>query len=930
MWMAMPIAMVVAAPAVAGEMPLYQAAPAWVEKASVPPLSSFEGEPPTMLLFDSQQRVEDGRLWSYADVATRAGSAEALAQLSSLTLPWAPDKGDLIIHEVSILRGDQVIDALAGDKRFAVLRREENLEARQITGVLTATLAVEGVQVGDIVRLRYTTSMKDDALGGHVQGAMGLFAAPLRMGQGRLRVQWYERSGAKWKLLAKDAVVKQQKKGGFNELTVALPLVKQPEMPEDAPLRYRHPPLFELSTFASWADVSKTMAPLYATEGLIAPGSGLAGKLDRLKASGGSPRAKAAAALQLVQDSIRYLAIGMNGGNYVPQTPAQTWTLRYGDCKAKTLLLLALLRGMGIEAEPVLASSAMGDFVPERLPSVAAFDHVLVRATIDGETLWMDGTGSGARIDDLGDTPPFGTVLPVRTAGADLLPIQTRANARPIIDIAIEADESGSVRLPSVFDAVAVLRGPAASMINVALGQLDTKQRADMVRGFFMRQMGQSQFSDVSVAMDAATATTTLKAHGVTATPWRLEDNRHRRSIGRGVNDISFAPDRGRLAWIDIPVATPPPSGVRYRLKLRLPDGGKGYVLEGDQNVSQSIAGFTIKRNVHLRDGLLELDERMDSTGVEIAAAQVPDERDRLATAQALAPRLIAPVKPTFYWDAPYEVLANWSQVKAGEQAFTKAIAEDPEEVSGYSSRANFRWGVGDRKKALADLDKAIAIEPDVDLYLSRADRRFRLGDVPGALADARMARQLDPSAIGAINAVATYLAESDKLDEALVMVDQRIAIGGETRDAYRRLKASLLGTYGDAAKAVELLDAHIAEKPGLTMLLNERCWIKGTRDIMLDSALKDCTRAIETSTYSVAALDSRAMVSFRMGKYEDALQDLTAVLDQVPGKDESQFMRGIVLHRLGRASDGDKDIAIARRINPRIDADYARFGIKP
>ena len=930
MWMAAPIALMVAASAVAGEAPLYQAAPAWVEKASVPPLSRFEGEPPTMLLFDSQQRVEDGRLWSYADVATRAGSAEALAQLSSLTLPWAPDKGDLIIHEVSILRGDQVIDALAGDKRFAVLRREENLEARQITGILTATLAVEGVQVGDIVRLRYTTSMKDDALGGHVQGAMGLFAAPLRMGQGQLRVQWDERSGAKWKLLAKDAVIKQQKKGGFNELTVALPLVKQPEMPEDAPLRYRHPPLFELSTFASWADVSKTMAPLYATEGLIAPGSGLAGELEKLKASGGSPRAKAAAALQLVQDSIRYLAIGMNGGNYVPQTPAQTWTLRYGDCKAKTLLLLALLRGMGIEAEPVLASSSMGDFVPERLPSVAAFDHVLVRATIDGETLWMDGTGSGARIDDLGDTPPFGTVLPVRTAGADLLPIQTRANARPIIDIAIEADESGSIRLPSVFDVVAVLRGPAAAMINVALGQLDTKQRADMVRGFFMRQMGQSQFSDVSVAMDAGSATTTLKAHGVTTTPWRLEDNRYRRRMGRGVDDIGFAPDRGRPAWVDVPVATPVPAGVRYRLKVRLPDGGKDYVLEGDQNVSQSIAGFTIKRIVQLRDGVLELDERMDSTGIEIPAAQVPDERDRLATAKALAPRLIAPAKPTFYWDVPYDVMANWSQVKAGERAFTKAIAEKPDEVSGYSSRANFRWGIGDRKGALADLDKAIAIEPNVDLYVKRADRRFKSGDLPGALADARTARQLDPSSIEAIEAVATYLAESDKLDEALVMVDQRIIIGGETRDAYRRLKANLLGTYGDAAKAVELLDAHIAEKPGMSSLLNQRCWIKGTRNMMLDTALKDCTRAIELSTTTVAALDSRAMVWFRQGEYHNALEDLDAVIDQGPGQEQSLFMRGIALHKLGRGGEGDKDIAKARRLNPRIDADYARFGIKP
>jgi hypothetical protein len=36
------------------------------------------------------------------------------------------------------------------------------------------------------------------------------------------------------------------------------------------------------------------------------------------------------------------------------------------------------------------------------------------------------------------------------------------------------------------------------------------------------------------------------------------------------------------------------------------------------------------------------------------------------------------------------------------------------------------------------------------------------------------------------------------------------------------------------------------------------------------------------------------------------------------------------VLHRLGRASEGDAEIAVARRIDPRIDAVYARYGIKP
>ncbi|MFZ8278353.1 transglutaminase domain-containing protein, partial [Staphylococcus aureus] len=83
----------------------------------------------------------------------------------------------------------------------------------------------------------------------------------------------------------------------------------------------------------------------------------------------------------LVQDEIRYLFEGMNGGNYVPQKPADTWTRRYGDCKAKTLLLLALLRAMDIEAEPVAASMNLSGLVAQRLPSAGAFDHVLVRAT---------------------------------------------------------------------------------------------------------------------------------------------------------------------------------------------------------------------------------------------------------------------------------------------------------------------------------------------------------------------------------------------------------------------------------------------------------------------------------------------------------------------------------------------------------------------
>src|SRR3546814_18600193 len=94
----------------------------------------------------------------------------------------------------------------------------------------------------------------------------------------------------------------------------------------------------------------------------------------------------------LVQNEIRYLYRGMENGNYVPQAPEATWSLRYGDCKAKTLLLLAMLDQLGIEARPALVSSAFGDLLRDRLPTLGAFDHVIVEAKIAGTAMWLDGT----------------------------------------------------------------------------------------------------------------------------------------------------------------------------------------------------------------------------------------------------------------------------------------------------------------------------------------------------------------------------------------------------------------------------------------------------------------------------------------------------------------------------------------------------------
>ncbi|WP_309503117.1 MULTISPECIES: DUF3857 domain-containing protein [Sphingomonas] len=921
-------AIVMPAAAHAGEAVLYGPAPAWALRSTLPDPAMQAADAPVLLLYDSQQRIEGDTLYTYLDTASRAATPELLSQLATLSLMWLPDKGDVTIHELSIQRAGERIDLLAKGQKFTVLRREETMEQRELTGLLTATMPVEGLRIGDVLRLSYSTSTRDPALGGHVQNVVPVPVEPVRLAAGRMRLSWADAAQPRWKTLA-DTIAVKPPKAGANAVEIALPAAKLAEMPPDAPVRFRPLPLFELSTFDSWQQVSRVMAPLYATDGLIVPGSPLAGEVAAIMKADSTAVGRAGRALRLVQDQVRYLAVLMNGGNYTPQAPARTWELRYGDCKAKSLLLLAMLRAMGIEAEAVLASSQLGDRVADRLPSAAAFDHVLVRAVIDGRTMWLDGTRTGSRLPDIWDTPALRTVLPLRAAGAELMPVVLHNDARPLIDVSIDADETASVDLPDVMAISASFRGDIAGKLALA-NQLTAKQRLDGARAALGPFIGEAQLSDVAFRYDDASGTTTISARAAATTPWRMTDRRMRRGVTKLLDTIDFAPDRGRPAWAVIPVAVDGPIAMRWRMRVRLPEAGRDMTLEGDRSLSGHAAGYDFQRTVDLAGGVLTIEERIDQTGKEIAAAEVAKERDALAGIQARSPKLVAPADTRRRWEIAGADPAGATQVKALEEVFAKAIAADPDEVTGYTSRANFRRGIGNRAGAIADYSKALALAPTVDVYLARAWLHESGKAMDAALADAEAARKLDPSSVDANVGLAGLKAEAGDLAGALALLNEREAVGGEARALYRRARADVLGKYGDPKQAVEILDTAIAEKPGSPSLLNARCWVKGTRSIMLDTAIKDCTTAVELSEVSAAALDSRALVWFRLARYDDALRDLDAALAEAPGQAASLFMRGIVLARLNRLDDSKKDLALARRLYPRIDEDYARYGLKP
>ncbi|WP_277769059.1 DUF3857 domain-containing protein [Sphingomonas sp. HITSZ_GF] len=910
----------------AGEKPLYQPVPAWVTLAPEPVTIDLPNDAPAMMIADVQARLADGQNWTYYERAGRLATIQNVSAAGTVKIDWQPSHGDLIVHGVDILRAGKRIDALKGAK-FTVLQREQGLEMMMLDGRLTATLAVQGLQVGDVLDLRYSITTKDPTLKGNAVAIGPIVAEPMKIGFARTRLLWPTGADVKWRAYSDGAMPEQRDAGGWHEMLFKLPVMRQPPMAIRVPGRFLKPPIVEATTFPDWQSVSKVMEPLYRTQGLIAPGSPLAAEVAKIAAAEQDPLRRTAAALALVQGKVRYLFKGMDNGNYVPQSPAETWSTKYGDCKAKTLLLLAILHELGVEAEPALASLGNGDLVVARLPSPSAFNHVFVVATVNGQTLWLDGTASGTYLEDIADVPSFGWVLPLRAAGATLVEAPRRVPARPGQVGTLNIDLRGGINLPAPFEAEVTLRGSSADMVRNIAANTDKKEIRGALQGLVPAGGGEVIVTATDVAFDDAKGTATIKLSGITNPRWLYADTRYRYDIG-GANVFSM-PDRSRPAWKEIPVATGIATRSKRTVRMQLPDGGTGFGFDGNPQVDATLpGGIKAARKAVLAGEMLTIDFEDSTTGAEIAPADFAAARAQFAEAKNR--RLGARTLPGY--------ASPWRGIPAAKAAhrydtvldrYASYIADKPEEAGRYVTRAGFLASIFEREKAIADLDKAIAIQADAVTYRRRGYLYELIGNKKAAIADYAAAREQDPGDVGTLGQLAALMVETGARDEALAMLDERIAEEGEDMPQLLSAKATALSRANDAAGAVAAMDAAIEKKPGNGGLLNNRCWIKGTLNTDLTGALADCTRSIQFSDNNAAALDSRAMVYFRMGKLAEALADLDAALEQRPAAESSLFLRGVVKIRMGKAKEGQADIAGARLLAPKIDADYARWGIR-
>ena len=85
---------------------------------------------------------------------------------------------------------------------------------------------------------------------------------------------------------------------------------------------------------------------------------------------------KSQAIARWITKEMRYVAIFLGAGGFVPNKLPEILKNRYGDCKDLTLLMMSLLKAVDIDSAPALISTANTDWTPP--VAAAVYNHVLV------------------------------------------------------------------------------------------------------------------------------------------------------------------------------------------------------------------------------------------------------------------------------------------------------------------------------------------------------------------------------------------------------------------------------------------------------------------------------------------------------------------------------------------------------------------------
>ena len=518
-------------------------------------------------------------------------------------------------------------------------------------------------------------------------------------------------------------------------------------------------PYVAFSTGSSWKEIAARYAAIVDRQ--IA-GSTLQKAVRAAIGNATEPQEVVARLLAAIQKDIRYAGVEVGEGSIIPRPPKTVLQNKYGDCKDKATLLVAMLREAGLSAHVVLLRAGFDFDASNDLPGLGMFNHAIVRVENGDAPIWVD------------PTDPF-----------------SRAGELPITD-------QGRMVLIASNDTTALVRTPEAP---------SSANLYREVRTFVLPEHGRAKVTEISEYRGAAESS--LRRQFIDEEPKQLREN-----LEGYAKNAYVAKSLERHEHTDPRDLTKP-----FRLTLEVNESQSGVVEDGDGAVAINLAVLLDLLPNELRNredakaeddpedaeeprkndfffgtpSVREWSYRIIPPAGYVARTLPPSETKRLGSvtySQELTAGENGVVQATFRVDSGKRRLtpAEYEETRLAVSRFAKeptfmlgfdsigqsklnegdvggALAEyrrlaqlHPKEAQHHieMARALIAGGLGEA--AREEARRAVAIEPgNVEAYRTLAftlqhdllGRMYRKGfDLPGAIAARKKAAELDPKRV--------------------------------------------------------------------------------------------------------------------------------------------------------------------------------------
>ena len=223
-------------------------------------------------------------------------------------------------------------------------------------------------------------------------------------------------------------------------------------------------------------------------------------------------------------------------------------------------------------------------------------------------------------------------------------------------------------------------------------------------------------------------------------------------------------------------------------------------------------------------------------------------------------------------------------QYALADSVFGELIDNYPSHAPAYITRGQFYLVEGDTIAALADIDKAIALDKNLSAaYEMRALLRVKYdADYASALADMNDAVRLNP------------------------------------KECNYYVNRALIKYYSDDLRgAMEDYDYALMLQPANVMVHYNRGLLRaqvGDRN----RAVEDFNEVLKREPHNYQAILNRAILYELLGNYDQAIADFDAILEVYPEYVEALFTRSEAKRKNGDAAGGERDFVAAMKIQER------------